>query len=190
MSSTPIEPTRGSADTVRTAPGKRTETPSEYTRRILAYAEGKDPLEVLKATPDRLRSIVQDTPAAALRRQPAPDRWSAAQIIAHLADSEIVASYRIRMILAHNGIDIQAFDQNEWATNLAYEAADPDESVDLFDATRVANLRLLRRVDPRLHENYGVHAERGRETVSHLIRLYAGHDLNHLGQIERIVGTG
>ncbi|MDQ3950064.1 MAG: DinB family protein [Gemmatimonadota bacterium] len=164
------------------------ETPSEYTRRILSYAEAEDPLAVLQATPERLRKIVQNTPAAVLRRQPAPDRWSPAQIIAHLADSEIVASYRLRMILAHNGVDIQAFDQNEWAANLAYEAAEPDESVDLFDATRVANLRLLRRVDPHLHENYGLHAERGRETVSHLIRLYAGHDLNHLGQIERMVG--
>jgi hypothetical protein len=165
------------------------ETPSEYTRRILSYAEGTDPLAVLEATPERLRRIVQNTPPATLRRQPAPGKWSPAQIIAHLADAEIVASYRIRMIIAHNGVDIQAFDQDEGATNLAYEATDPGESVDLFDATRVANLRLLRRVDPRLHDNYGLHAERGRESVSHLIRLYAGHDLNHLGQIERILAA-
>jgi hypothetical protein len=188
MSSTPIEPTKVSADSSRAVAGKRVETPSEYTRRILSYVEGKDPFAVLETTPDRLRTIVRATPPATLRRQPAPGKWSPAQIIAHLADSEIVASYRIRMILAHNGVDIQAFDQDEWAANLAYEAADPEESVDLFDATRVANLRLLRRVDPRLHENYGLHAERGRETVSHLIRLYAGHDLNHLGQIERLLG--
>jgi hypothetical protein len=188
MSSAPIEPTAESAEGIRTVGARRVETPSEYTRRILSYAEGKDPFEVLRATPERLRRIVKDTPAGVLRRQPAPDRWSPAQIIAHLADSEIVGSYRIRMILAHNGVDIQAFDQNEWAANLAYEAADPEESVDLFDATRVANLRLLRRVDPRLHENYGLHSERGRETVSHLIRLYAGHDLNHLGQIDRLLG--
>jgi hypothetical protein len=188
MSSAPIEPTTGAADDIRTAAAKRVETPSEYTRRILSYAEGKEPLAVLEATPGRLRTIVRKTPAAVLRRQPAPGRWSPAQIIAHLADSEIVGSYRMRMILAHNGTAIQAFDQDEWATNLAYQTADPDESVDLFEATRVANLRLLRRVDPRLHENYGMHSERGKETISHLIRLYAGHDLNHLVQIERIVG--
>jgi hypothetical protein len=143
---------------------------------------------VLQATPDRLRTIVRTTSPATLGRQPAPGKWSPSQIIAHLADAEIVGSYRIRMILAHDGVAIQAFDQDEWATNLAYEATDPEESVDLFAATRIANLRLLRRVDPRLHENYGMHSERGRETVSHLIRLYAGHDLNHLGQLERIVG--
>jgi uncharacterized damage-inducible protein DinB len=188
MSSTPIEPVTGSADDGRTVAPKRAETPAEYTRRILSYAEGTDPLAVLAATPERVRRIVQTKPAAMLRRQPGPGRWSPAQILAHLADAEIVGSYRIRMILAHNGVAIQAFDQDEWATNLAYEAADPHESVDLFDAARVANLRLLRRVDPRLHENYGLHSERGRESISHLIRLYAGHDLNHLGQIERILG--
>jgi uncharacterized damage-inducible protein DinB len=165
------------------------ETPQEYVRRILSYVEGKDPLEVLSTTAGRLRTIVDDTPSAQLRRQPAPEKWSAAQIIAHLADSEIVGSYRLRLILAHDGVEVQPFDQEEWARNLRYEATDPRESVELFDATRTANLRLLRRVDLRRHDNYGMHAERGRETVTHLIRLYAGHDLNHLGQIERIVAT-
>jgi hypothetical protein len=189
MSSLPVDPPTTSDD-VRTSAPKRTETPQEYTRRILSYVEGKDALAVLEATPDRLRTIVRATPPATLRSQPTPGKWSPAQIIAHLADSEIVAGYRIRKIIAHNGTDIEAFDQDEWATNLAYEVTDPNASVDLFSATRVANLALLRRVDPRLHENYGLHSERGRETVSHMIRLYAGHDLNHLGQIERIVGRG
>jgi DinB superfamily len=187
MSSTPIDPTTES-NTARTGASKRVETPSEYTRRILSYVEGKDPFAVLETTPGRLRTIVRTTSPATLRRQPAPGKWSPAQIIAHLADSEIVGSYRLRMIIAHDGVDIQAFDQDEWAANLAYEATDPAESVELFEATRVANLRLLRRVDPRLRDNYGMHSERGRETVSHLIRLYAGHDLNHLGQLERVLG--
>ncbi len=187
MSSTPIKPATDSTERVPSVTAKRLETPAEYTRRILGYAEGKDPFTILKTTAGRLRKIVESTPDAVLRRRPAPGRWSPVEIIAHLADAEIVASYRVRMIIAHNGVDIQAFDQDEWATNLAYEATDPAESVDLFDATRVANLRLLGRIDPRLHENYGLHAERGRESVSHLIRLYAGHDLNHLAQLEQIV---
>jgi hypothetical protein len=179
----------GHDDNIETVSAKRPETPSEYTRRILGYVEGEDPLAVLKTTAQRLRTIVLNTPASVLRRQPAPGRWSPAQIITHLADAEVVASYRLRMIIAHDGVDIQAFDQNEWATNLAYEAADPEESVELFDVTRRANLSLLRRVDPRRHDNHGMHSERGRETVKHLIRLYAGHDLNHLGQLERILGV-
>jgi hypothetical protein len=187
MSSTPIEPTTQAAGAVRAPADKHAETPSEYTRRILGYAEGTDPWAVLEATPDRLRTIVRNTPSATLDRQPAPGKWSPKQIITHLADAEIVASYRIRMILAHDGVAIQAFDQNEWATNLAYEAADPQQEAELFAVTRAANLRLLRRVDRRLHDNHGMHSERGRESVSHLIRLYAGHDLNHLQQLDRIV---
>ena len=60
-------------------------------------------------------------------------------------------------------------------------------SLDLFEANRRANLRLLRAVDPALHDNFGMHGERGRESIAHLIRLNAGHDLNHLGQVERLL---
>jgi hypothetical protein len=188
MSSTPINTTTGTRTGDRSAAPKRVETAAEYTSRILGFAEGKDAIAVLKATPGRLREIVRKTPAAVLRRQPAPGRWSPVEIIAHLADAEIVVSYRYRTVLAHDGAPIQAFDQDEWAANLAYESADAVESVDLFEATRVANLRLLDRVDRRLHENYGMHSERGRETITHMIRLYAGHDLNHLAQIEGMIG--
>lgn len=163
---------------------KHVETAAEYVQRILSNVEGKGPLQVLGATAGRLRAIVRDTPREALRRRPAPDKWSPVEIIAHLADVEIVASWRMRSILAHDGVPIQAFDQDEWVTNLRYAATDPTESVDLFEAARTANLRLLRRVDPKRLENHGMHPERGRETVAHLIRLFAGHDLNHLGQME------
>ena len=163
---------------------KHVETAPEYVQRILSNVEGKDPLQVLGATAGRLRTIVRDTPLEGLRRKPAPDKWSPVEIIAHLADVEIVASWRMRSILAHDGVATQAFDQDEWVTNLRYAATDPMESVDLFEAARTANLRLLRRVGPERLENHGMHPERGRETVAHLIRLFAGHDLNHLGQME------
>ncbi|HZO20608.1 MAG TPA: DinB family protein, partial [Gemmatimonadaceae bacterium] len=108
------------------------------------------------------------------------------EIMAHLADAEIVASWRIRSIIARDGVPVQAFDQDDWSRHLRYDGVDPAESIDLFDVTRTANLRLLRRVDPKRLENHGMHAERGKETISHLIRLYAGHDLNHLRQIEEL----
>ena len=188
MSSMPLQPSAGSAGGAPVINSLRGETPAEYIRRILSYSEGKDARAVLEATPKRLRTIVQKTPANVLRRQPAPGKWSPAQILEHLADAEIVSGWRIRAILGQNGAPLQAFDQDNWASNMAYEKADPGESVTLFEALRAANLRLLDRIDPRLHDNYGMHSERGKETISHLIRLYAGHDLNHLAQIERIVG--
>lgn len=165
---------------------RQVETASQYVQRILSNIEGKDPLQVLGATAGRLRAFVRESPSEELRRRPAPDKWSPVEIIAHLADVEIVMSWRIRSILAHDGVPIQPFDQDEWVTNLKYEATDPGESVELFEAARTANLRLLRRVDPKQLDNHGMHAERGRETVAHLIRLTAGHDLNHLRQMEDV----
>lgn len=188
MSSIPMQQSSGSVEAAPVATSLRGETPAQYIRRILSYSEGKDARAVLEATPKRLRTIVEQTPADVLRRQPAPGKWSSVQILEHLADAEIVASWRIRAILGQNGAALQAFDQDDWASNMAYEKANPDESVTLFEVTRAANLRLLDRIDPQLHENYGVHSERGKETISHLIKLYAGHDLNHLTQIEAIVG--
>jgi hypothetical protein len=165
----------------------RVETPQEYTQRILGNLGSQEPLEVLRTTAGRLRAFVRETPAEVLCRAPGPGRWSAVQIIAHLADSEIVGSWRLRLILAHNGATLQPFDQDEWAEGLQYDQADPEESVELFDVTRRANLRLLDRVDPTRRAHFGMHAERGRESIEHLLRLYAGHDLNHLRQIERII---
>jgi hypothetical protein len=170
--------------------GKRAEAPQEYVQRILGNLKGRDPMEVLGATAGRLRGYVRDTPIAVLRRRPAPDKWSGVEIIAHLADVEIVMGWRFRLILAHDGVAVQAFDQDEWVTNLRYQETDPAESVEQFEAARKANLRLLRRVDPTRLENHGMHPERGRETVAQLIRLVAGHDLNHLAQLESLMTSG
>ena len=167
------------------------ETPQEYTQRLLGYIAGKDIRQILETTPRRLREIVSATPAELLRHKPAPGKWSIGELVAHLADAESVGSWRIRLVLAHNGSPMQAYDQEAWASNFRYELADPADSVDAFSAARMANLRLLDRVDPKLHENYGMHSERGRETVTRIVELYAGHDLNHLMQIERILaGNG
>jgi hypothetical protein len=164
----------------------RTETSQEYVARILGNLKGQDPMEVLATTAGRLRQYAAQ-PERVLRERPAPEKWSVVEIMAHLADVEIVGSWRFRLILAHDGTPVQAFDQDEWVTNLRYQETDPAESIELFDAARTANLRLFRRVEPARLENRGVHPERGPESVAHIIRLFAGHDLNHLGQIDDIV---
>jgi hypothetical protein len=110
------------------------------------------------------------------------------QILAHLADAEIVGAWRFRSVLAADGVPLQAYDQNAWANAFRYADTDPVASLQLFEVNRAATLLLLRRVDPSLHANHGLHAERGKETIEHLVRLYAGHDLNHLAQVERLVG--
>jgi hypothetical protein len=163
------------------------ETPQDYTARMLASIGDRNPRTVLAETPSRLRSLLAGATTEALRYTPSPDRWSAVQILAHLGDSEIAGAWRLRSILARDRVELQAFDQNAWAAAFEYERADPDESLAVFEVVRRANLRLLETVDPARHRHVGLHQERGEESVAHIVRMYAGHDLNHLGQIERLL---
>jgi hypothetical protein len=164
-----------------------TETPQQYTQRILSNVGPDDPWSVLASTPSRLRALVAGRTPADLARKPAPNRWSVRAILAHLADCEVVSGWRLRSILATSGTTLQPFDQDRWAEAFKYEETAEDESLDLFEASRRANLRLFRLADPLQLENFGMHAERGRETVAHLVKLNAGHDLNHLRQIELLL---
>jgi hypothetical protein len=165
------------------------ETARQYIDRILGHVANADPWQVLSTTPTHLRGLVDRRTDADLSRQPEPGRWSVREILAHLADTELVTSWRIRSILASNGSALQPYDQNEFARLFKYAAAPVSGSLDLFEANRRGNLRLLRTVDPALYDNFGMHGERGRESIAHLIRLNAGHDLNHLGQVERLLGS-
>lgn len=162
------------------------ETVQQYMRRILGYQHGRNPLAVQRATPARLEQLLRGLNRAQLRRRPAPGKWSINEIVAHLADSEMVGGYRIRMILSKNGTPIQAFDQNVWARIGDYNRVDPGLALEMFRALRAANLRLIRSLSPQRLRQYGIHAERGKESVMRIIQLYAGHDLNHLGQIDAI----
>jgi hypothetical protein len=163
------------------------ETPQEYTARLISYTESKDAMEVLRTTAGRLRELMTGRWDQTLRQRPSAERWSAAEIVTHLADSEIVGAWRFRTVLAWNAAPLQPYDQNTWASLFRYAEADPWESLEMFDALRRTTVSLLARVDPALFDNYGVHAERGRESVHHLIRLYAGHDINHLRQVESLL---
>ena len=106
--------------------------------------------------------------------------------MAHLADAEVVLGWRLRLVLGSNGISIQPFDQDVWSNIFDYEHSDPRESLESFRTLRAANLALLKRVPKELWNNYGMHQERGKETVAHMVQMIAGHDLNHLRQIEEI----
>jgi hypothetical protein len=163
------------------------ETAEQYIERILGNLGSRDPLDVLQSTGDAIATLTGSRSRDDLQWTPSPTRWSAAAIVAHLADVEIVTSYRIRMILASPGVAIQAFDQNAWASAFDYQNQDPATAIALFRPLREAWLALVRKGGEACLDRYGVHAERGRETIRHLLRLYAGHDLNHLAQIARLL---
>ena len=169
------------------APCAMAETVEQYIARILACASDRDPLQVLQSTAPQIGRLIATRTDAELRWKPSPERWSIAQIVAHLADGEVVSAYRVRMILSSSGTPIQSFDQNAWEKGLDYENRDPFASLALFTALRSSLLSLLENADDEVLERFGVHAERGKETIRHLLRLYAGHDVNHLRQIERLL---
>jgi hypothetical protein len=166
------------------------ETAQQYTKRILSHIDGKDPLKVQKSTAKKLDKFTRRLSKKEIRRRPAPGKWSIAEILAHLADAEVVGSWRIRQILGADGTPIQAYDQNVWAETFRYEDRDPRESLRLFRVLRENNLLLLKAVPRKLWENHGIHAERGKETIAQIVRMFAGHDLNHLQQIEKIAKPG
>ena len=166
------------------------ETAQQYTKRILSHIDGKDPLKIQKSTAKKLDKLTRRLSKKEIRRRPAPGKWSIAEILAHLADAEVVGSWRIRQILGADGTPIQAYDQNVWAETFRYEDRDPRESLKLFRVLRENNLLLLKSVPRKLWENHGMHAERGKETIAQVVRMFAGHDLNHLQQIEKIAKSG
>ena len=165
------------------------ETPQEYIRRILSYLGGQHPLDVQGQTADQLERLIERASASRLRTRPAPGKWSIAEIVAHLADSEIVISWRIRAILTAPGTAIQAFDQDAWVIAGHYDQRDPHKSVEVFRVLREMNLALYKTLTPDQWKQHGMHSERGVETVEHIVRLYAGHDLNHIRQIEQILAS-
>lgn len=163
------------------------ETPQEYSQRIMKNMDGKDPLKTQAATAKKLDQLVKRAPASKLRKRPAPEKWSVAEILAHLADTEIVVGWRIRSILAAPGTPIQAFDQDAWAAAGNYAKRDARKSIEQFRAVRDSNLALYKSLAPEQWQHYGMHAERGEETLERILQMMAGHDINHLLQIERIL---
>jgi len=163
------------------------ETPQQYTQRILGYVEGKQPLELQASTPGKLERLIKGLSMTKLRERPVADKWSVSEIVAHLADAEIVTGFRMRLILGAPGAPIAAYDQNSWVTSGHYEKRDPRKSVEQFRVLREANLALLEPLTPEQWKHYGMHSERGQETIELMVRMAAGHDINHLQQIERIL---
>jgi uncharacterized damage-inducible protein DinB len=163
------------------------ETAQQYTQRIMANAHGQDPIKVQTATNKKLARLIKGVPTAKLRKRPAPEKWSVAEVLAHLADVEIVIGWRMRSVLGAPGTPVQAYDQNAWVIAGHYEKRDVRKSIELHRAVREANLSLLKSLSPEQWKHYGQHAERGQESIEHIVRMVAGHDINHIHQIERIL---
>jgi hypothetical protein len=164
------------------------ETIEEYKTRISGMAAGKDPLKIQSTTIAHIERLIHGVSNEKLAQRPAPDKWSIAEILAHLSETELVGGYRMRSVLGAPGCAIIGFDQDSWASAGKYSKRDPHKSLQLFRVLREANLDLLASLDPPQWKHYGNHSERGEESIERIALMYAGHDLNHISQIEAILG--
>lgn len=162
------------------------ETAHQYVQRIMTTIGSSDPLQVLAETPERLSKELAKFSPQQLRKRLAPGKWSASEIAIHLSEVEMVVGVRVRLVVGNNGIAIQGFDQDAWAER--YDKTDLDTALDAFGALRAANLAMYRALAPEQWEHYGMHSERGKETTRRIVQMCAGHDINHLRQLEAMSG--
>jgi len=146
------------------------------------FLGGKNPREVIGATAGKLRHYADVFGSRRLGQSPAPGKWSAREIIAHLADCEIVFAYRLRQALAENQHVIQPFDQDIWAKS--YAGYDGQAALAVFSSVRQWNIAFIGTIPQESLNKKVTHPERGEMTIQTVIETMAGHDLNHLGQID------
>jgi hypothetical protein len=160
-----------------------------YIAALKAQIQGQDPIEALEEFPGILEATVANVSHETMLRTPPSGGWCALQVIEHLADHEMIVGYRVRMIVAEDRPIIPGFDQDAWATRLKWQHRSVAQSMAAFKALRNRNLQLFCSIDQADLARFGIHAERGEESVQHFIELTAGHDRAHLAQIERILAS-
>ena len=153
----------------------------------MTFQEFRRHLDALKRGPALLEHVIRDMSEASLRTRPQPEKWSPMEIVAHLADSELIYAYRIRQVLADSNPTFAPIDQDALAEQFHYQEAVLADKLELFRTARKATLNLLSRAKPEDLERKGFHPEYQRHfTLADLVQRLSDHDANHLGQIERL----
>jgi hypothetical protein len=116
----------------------------------------------------------------------APGKWSVRQIVAHLADAEMVGAHRFRQVIAEENPTLIAFDQDAWTRNLDYAKRKPKQSLDTFRRIRAENYDLLKGLPEETFERAGNHSQNGRLTLRQMLEGYATHAESHAQQLQNI----
>ena len=154
--------------------------------RYRAALGDDDPFLAMFDAPQRLRTLLKGLTEKQLSRRPAPGKWSIKEIVAHLADGEVILGSRYRFVAAHEKPAIAGYDQDLFVEKLGVANATAEELLADFEMARAVNLGLLVRLPDEALERVGIHSERGEESIATMVAMYAGHDRVHLGQIETI----
>lgn len=147
------------------------------------FIEGKDPLAVIKSTPARIARLISGLTPRQVTKRVNPEKWSIAEIIQHLADTEMVFAARCRWVAFEDNPALPAYDQDRWANGARREKETAAQSLERFRVIRESQVRLFKSLSPEDWERAGVHAERGRLTLRLFAETCGGHDINHLEQI-------
>ena len=148
------------------------------------FLNGRPLEEILHETTNRIAFLLAKIGDDRSTVRPSPDKWSAAEIVAHLADCELVFAFRLRQTLAEDAPRIQPFDQDKWAS--CYGGIGAGEALGVFGSLRRWNLKLIGKVMPAAADRVVTHPERGTMTFLTLVETMAGHDLNHLAQLQKL----
>jgi hypothetical protein len=146
----------------------------------------RDALQVVAETPERLSRLAGKLGNKGMESSYAPGKWSARMILCHLADSELVFAFRLRQTLAEPHHVIQPFDQNAWASSYSSPNLSGTGALNAFVALRQWNLSLLKNLPEAAFLKPVTHPERGSMTFRTLVETMAGHDLNHVRQLDEI----
>ncbi len=157
-----------------------------YVRKIDAHRAGGDPMTMMKVAPGKFSRAVAGLTPARMRKRPARGKWSIIEILGHLYDTEIVYGYRYRLSLSQPGSPLQGYDQATWVDQLRHRRGNAKRLLERIRVSREGTLEMLRLVPRANWKRYGMHSERGKESVRRTMELIAGHDVNHLGQIKAI----
>lgn len=156
-------------------------------QRYLDAIAGRDPIEVSSKAPKRIKHLIDGLSSKELDWRPAPGKWSIKQVLAHLADGEVMVGSRLRMVAAMDRPTIVGYDQDAFVANLGVDQLTAEQWLDAFRSMRDLNIALLSRVSKDAFTRIGVHTERGDESLGHMVFLYAGHDLIHEQQIASLI---
>jgi hypothetical protein len=155
-----------------------------YTARMLGLLGDKPFLSVLESTPAKLQQQFERLKPHGLKNSYAPGKWTAAQLFCHLTDAEMAIGFRSRQMVAELNHRIQPYDQDRWAQN--YLRQDPATAVKAFIALRAWNLSFWKTLSAQDLAKIAFHPERGNESLETMLKMLAGHDVNHLAQLEQI----
>jgi uncharacterized damage-inducible protein DinB len=152
------------------------------------FLDGRPVETILAETGNKIAEYLEVIGPEKASMEPAPGKWSAAEIVSHLADTELVFGFRLRQTLAEDGPTIQPFDQDKWAWEQQYSRIPPALALETFAVLRKWNMQMIKTVLPAAANRKVTHPERGTMTFQTLVETMAGHDLNHLGQLRKIAG--